>query len=141
AKSKVMFNTPNPADRLEMVKALGYGGDISPLLAQYANQDLPKQYAIIKKGKEPPVRIRIPDVKDIDLDRKVEKAYIEKCLSNEWNHSPKEIRAQMESRFNVHPTQRTTKNTRRSGTGAKANDKASDKAVAPKTAFDSIVRP
>src|SRR5207237_892539 len=59
-KIKVMFNTPNPADRLEMIKALGYGGDIPASLAAFANADLPKQYAVIKKGKKPPIRIRIP---------------------------------------------------------------------------------
>jgi len=48
-KIKVMFNTPNPSDRLEMVKSLGYGGDIPPALAQYANQDLPKQTAVVQR--------------------------------------------------------------------------------------------
>ncbi len=47
ARIKVMFNTPSYDDRLEMIKDLGYGGDIPPLLASYANQNLPKQYAII----------------------------------------------------------------------------------------------
>src|SRR6185503_7094577 len=60
AKIKVMFNTPNHADRLEMVKALGYGGDIPPLMASYANSDLPKQYAIIKSAKQSPVSVKIP---------------------------------------------------------------------------------
>src|SRR6185369_15513687 len=44
-KIKVMFHTPGHSDRLEMIKALGYGGDIPPLLASYANKDIPKQYA------------------------------------------------------------------------------------------------
>jgi hypothetical protein len=61
ARIKIMFNTPNPDDRLEMVRNLGYGGDIPPLLASYANSDLPKQYAIVKKNKESPVRIKVPN--------------------------------------------------------------------------------
>lgn len=40
-KTKVMFNTPGHNDRLEMVKALGYGGDIPPLAAAYANANIP----------------------------------------------------------------------------------------------------
>jgi hypothetical protein len=62
ARIKVMFNTPNPDDRHYAMKAMGYGGEITPQMASYANQNLPKQHAIIKKNKETPVRIRIPDV-------------------------------------------------------------------------------
>jgi hypothetical protein len=95
-KIKVMFNTPNHVDRLEMVKALGYGGDISPMMAQYANSDLPKQYAIIKSGKNAPVRVKIPDVPDIKFD---DKHFVKHCLNHEWNFTPKEIRQQMNGRF------------------------------------------
>lgn len=78
ARIKMMFDTPSYDDRLKMVKALGYGGDIPPLMAQYANQNVPKQYAIIRKNKETPVRIRIEDVKPYP---KAPKEYIEKILS------------------------------------------------------------
>jgi hypothetical protein len=62
ARIKLMFDTPHPDDRLRMVKSLGYGGDIPPALAAYANQNIPKQHAVLRKHKETPVRIRIPDV-------------------------------------------------------------------------------
>lgn len=62
ARIKVMFNTPNPKDRKFAMEAMGYGGAITPQMASYANQDLPKQHAIVKKNKETPVRVRIPDV-------------------------------------------------------------------------------
>lgn len=78
ARIKMMFDTPSYEDRLKMVKALGYGGDIPPLMAQYANQNVPKQYAIIRKNKEAPVRIRIEDVKPYPP---AQKEYIEKILS------------------------------------------------------------
>jgi hypothetical protein len=99
AKIKVMFNTPNHADRLEMVKALGYGGDIPPLMASYANSDLPKQYAIIKSAKQSPVRVKIPDVPDANISKEAEEVFINQCLSQEWNYTPKEIRQQMNDRF------------------------------------------
>jgi hypothetical protein len=83
-----------------MVKALGYGGDIPPLMAAYANSDLPKQYAIIKSAKQKPVRVRIPDVPDAKISSPEEKDFIKECLSYEWNFGPKEIRQQMEKRFN-----------------------------------------
>jgi hypothetical protein len=64
ARIKVMFDTPNPGDRLSAMKAMGYGGDITPTMASFANQNLPKQHAIIKKNKDTPVRVKIPDVKE-----------------------------------------------------------------------------
>lgn len=39
---KIMFNTPSYNDRMEMIKALGYGGDIPHEAATFANQNLPK---------------------------------------------------------------------------------------------------
>jgi hypothetical protein len=105
AKIKVMFNTPNHADRHEMVKALGYGGDIPHMVATYANSDLPKQYAIIKPPKEAPRRVKIRDVPNAKI--KNEKEFITKCLSHEWNYTPSEVRHQMEARFNGTATVRT----------------------------------
>ena len=102
-KIKVMFNTPNHADRLEMVKALGYGGDIPPLMASYANSDLPKQYAIIKSAKQAPVRVKIPQVGDVVIDKHTEQSFISSCLLKEWTFTPSEIRQQMNQRFNGTP--------------------------------------
>jgi len=119
-KIKVMFNTPNHSDRLEMVKALGYGGDIPFLEANYVNADLPKQYAIIKKGKQPPRRFRVADVPPIKLDPKAEQDYINQILLNEWNFHPEQVREQMERRFNDHQETRDTKPPRK---GAKANSR------------------
>lgn len=100
AKIKVMFNTPNHADRLEMVKALGYGGAIPHEMANYANKNIPKQYAVIALSKQDPERVKIPDVPDTVLSAKAEKDFITQCLGHEWNFTPKEIRAQMKKRFN-----------------------------------------
>ena len=99
AKIKVLFNTPDYDDRLRMIKALGYGGDIPHALATYANQDLPKQTAIIKKNKESPVRVKIPDVSTVTLSKEGEQDFITKCLAHEWNFSTEEIRKQSASRF------------------------------------------
>ncbi len=104
-KLKVMFNTPNPHDRLEMMKLLGYGGEIPPSIAQYTNQDLPKQYAIIKKVKDSPLRVRIPDVKDIELDKRKLDEYVFQCLTHPWNFTPDQIREQMERRFDSVPVE------------------------------------
>lgn len=101
-KIKVMFNTPNPSDRLEMVKSLGYGGDIPPTLAQYANQDLPKQTAVVKIGKQPPERIKIPDVPDVKMKQKAQEEYILKLMSNaEYYRHPDDIRTEFKQRFSL----------------------------------------
>jgi hypothetical protein len=96
---KIMFNTPSYDDRMEMIKALGYGGDIPHEVATFANQNLPKQQAIIRIGKDDPKRITIPDVKSAKVDSKVEKDFIAKLLTQEWNYSPAEIREQINARF------------------------------------------
>jgi DNA segregation ATPase FtsK/SpoIIIE-like protein len=93
-KIKVMFNTPNHPDRLEMIKALGYGGDIPHEMATFANQNLPKQQAIIKVGKDSPKRIKIPDVPDIKLNFDPND-----FLQNEWNYTPQEVRKIINERF------------------------------------------
>lgn len=99
-KIKVMFDTPNPTDRMEMIKALGYGGDIPPILANYANQDLPKQYAIVKKPKRPPVRVKITDVPEVKMKKKAVEDFIFKLIANNDHYRhPDDIRQQFEQRF------------------------------------------
>lgn len=98
ARIKVMFNTSSYQDRLEMVKDLGYGGDIPHVLATYANQNIPKQYAIIKKNKETPVRVRIPDAPDVKISKEKLDAYIEKILSNECYKTREQITDQINAR-------------------------------------------
>lgn len=77
ARIKLMFDTPNPDDRLFAMRALGYGGDITPAMAAFANRDLPKRYAIIKKNKETPIRFRTADVKSYPP---ASKEYLDKIL-------------------------------------------------------------
>ncbi len=98
ARIKLMFNTPDYDDRMRMVKALGYGGDIPPLLAAFANQDLPKQYAILKKNKESPVRIRIPDVKPVPISQKEVDAYVAQLLEQPWYLTKEQIQDQINAR-------------------------------------------
>jgi hypothetical protein len=114
-KTKVMFDTPNPADRLEMVKLLGYGGDVSRAQAEYANADLSKQYAIIKKPKQSPVKVRIGDVPDVKLTRKAQDEFIFKLLNHEWYRTPDDIRRQFEARFSEPNTPTPRKRTRADG--------------------------
>jgi hypothetical protein len=95
---KMMFNVSDYNDRLEMVKDLGYGGDIPHLLAAYTNQNIPKRHMIISKPMGTPVRIRVPDVPDVIVSEPVLKDYIDKLLSYEWYLSKEEIYKQIEER-------------------------------------------
>jgi hypothetical protein len=70
-KVKIFFNIPSRADRDILVKNM-YGGDISDREASWTNSDLPKQHCVIKIGKQPPKRIRIPDVKNVDYNINIE---------------------------------------------------------------------
>lgn len=100
-KHKVMFNTPNPTDRLEMIKLLGYGGEIPRLTAEYANKDIPKQYAVLKKGKDSPIRIRIPDVRTPDPQNFED--YKKSLLNNPWNHTPAQAKLEIDNRLKQPP--------------------------------------
>jgi hypothetical protein len=118
ARIKLMFNTPDYDDRMRMVKALGYGGDIPPVVAAFANQNLPKQYAVLKKNKEDPVRIMIPDVKPVPITQKEVDAYTAQLLEQPWYKTKEQIQDQIDARFTK------TKNTVRSGAAKVSDDKA-----------------
>lgn len=57
----VLFYVRGRDDRDDIASEM-YGGDINPKDASYANSNLPKQHAVIRLGKEPPKRVRLPDV-------------------------------------------------------------------------------
>jgi hypothetical protein len=108
-KYKIMFDVPNPGDRLEMMKLLGYGGDIPPHLAVYANQNLPKQNAIVKPAKGTPQRIKIVDVPDAKVSREALDSYMAKILGQPWYKTPQEIQHEFKTRIPPKPdTQRPT---------------------------------
>jgi hypothetical protein len=84
ARIKLMFDTPNPDNRLFAMKAMGFGGDITPSMAAFAYQNLPKQYAILKKNKETPLRIRIPDLPEVNISDQALKEFTDRILTSPW---------------------------------------------------------
>lgn len=95
---KLMFNVREPEDRTSMMRSLGYGGEVTPTMAAFANQDLPKQYAILKKNKESPVRIRIPDVKAVKITDKALSEYVAGLLEAPWYLTREQIKTQINAR-------------------------------------------
>jgi hypothetical protein len=130
ARIKVMFNTPSYEDRLEMSKLLGYGGDISPLDASFANQDLRRQYAIIKKNKETPKRVRVPDVPETKIGKETFDSYVKELLAQKWYVTREEINNQANKR--IESVDRKTPTNPRAAGGRKV----ANKRPARKTVFD-----
>lgn len=114
-KIKVMFDTPNYHDRMEMIRLLGYGGDIPHEAATYANKGIPKQEMVIAVGNDSPKRIKTPDVPDIEMPRNTKEQFIAELLTEDWCYAPSEIRRQMQARFKHEPVQQQN-DTERHGT-------------------------
>jgi hypothetical protein len=96
-----MFNVSSYKDRLEMTEDLGYGGDLHPILASYANQNIPKQEVVIKKDKKTPVRITLPFVPDIskkEVSDEMINDYLKQVLSQEFYKTKEEIYNQINAR-------------------------------------------
>lgn len=84
ARIKLMFDTPNPENRLFAMKAMGFGGDITPSMAAYAYQNLPRQYAILRKNKETPLKVRVPNVPEVKISKEKFQTYVDNLLEAPW---------------------------------------------------------
>jgi hypothetical protein len=98
-KIKVVFNQPDPQDRMETVKEL-YGGELKDRDVSYSLSNLRKQHAVIKLGKDAPAVIRIPDVPDPDPHTKT-KEFIETLYKDERYRSTDDIIKEHKERFNL----------------------------------------
>lgn len=79
----VEFYVRSRKDRDEIAGEM-YGGDIDPKDASYANANLQKQTAVIKLGKDAPVRTPIPDVPTPKVTRDELKNYTLELYRNDW---------------------------------------------------------
>lgn len=120
ARIKLMFDTPNYDDRIKMIKALGYGGDIPPLMAAYANQNIPKQNAVLKKNKETPIRIKIPDVPNMP---EAPKEFIEKILSQSFYKDVRQPAPARPERENTEAARPRTKDDRQADRTPRVSDR------------------
>ncbi len=83
-KITASFRLGMPEDREYMARHLGYGGQIDPEDASFANTDLQKQYSVIKVLKTRPKRIRIPDVREAPVSASQLKDYISEIYQQPW---------------------------------------------------------
>src|SRR5262249_42335264 len=75
-KTKIAFYIPDSNERMKVVKMM-YGGDLPDRDVAYVLGQMKKQHAVIKKGKEAPAVVRIPDVEDVDISKEGFDVFIE----------------------------------------------------------------
>jgi hypothetical protein len=102
AKSKVLFYTANPDDRLAFVKMM-YGGELTDREVSYALSQTKKQNAVIKINKQPPVSTRLRDWPDAQVDGKAVADFLQKLYtSNPQLYRPvAEVWGEIKTRFAV----------------------------------------
>jgi hypothetical protein len=103
---KVLFNTPDDQDRLEMMKMM-YGGKLPENEVLYALGNLQKRQAAIKINTQPPRITRIDPVPEVTLPDSVLRDYKDEIYRNEWYASKEEILHEIDARFTQ--PRRTTK--------------------------------
>lgn len=126
----VEFFIRSRKDRDEMAAEM-YGGDINPKDASYANSTLPRQTAVIKIGKDTPIRSRIPDIPAPKVSKDKLRDYLLELYRNDWYYDSDTL-----AKLAYEPTrtqgadteapQPRTKTNRRTGSKAGVSNKRND---------------
>ena len=131
-KIKVAFYQPNSSERLETVKQM-FGGELKDRDVSYALGNLRKQHCVIKKPKESPMIVRVPDVFDIDSDLK---PYLETIYQNPVYKTPDEILREQRQRVSYDARPKTPDT--RSTSTRKANDRTATRSRSVPTGAESF---
>lgn len=115
----VEFYVKSRKDRDEIAGEM-YGGDIDPKDASFANSNLSKQTAVIKLGKDNPVRERIPDVPTPKVTKDELTNYLLELYRNDWYYDSDKLNqhtneSTRETRADSNPSQPRAKTNRRTG--------------------------
>lgn len=139
AKSKVLFYTANPDDRLAFVKMM-YGGELSDRDVSYALAQTKKQNAVIKINKQPPVSTRLRDWPDTEVPRKAVSDYLQKLYtSNPQLYRPKaDVWGEIKNRFALQPTKERPVKTAVRKDGIKPSQPAHTPGDTGSPLFDSL---
>jgi hypothetical protein len=103
ARIKVLFYTERD-DRDSVIRQM-YGGDIPVTQVSYELSGLQKQEAVIRIGKMPPRKTRLPDLPDIELPQAQVDAFKKRIYQQPWYRTKKEIYHDIIERFK--PSQST----------------------------------
>lgn len=102
ANIKFLFQTPNPEDRLKMIRAM-YGGELKDRDVSYYLSALAKQHAVVKIIKQPTTTVRLDDVPDANVsDEEISKFknfIYNRDLKKGWYATPDAALEQINGRF------------------------------------------
>jgi hypothetical protein len=135
----VEFYVKSRKDRDEIAGEM-YGGEINPKDASYANANLSKQTAVIKIGKDNPVRERIPDVSPPKVTKDELKNYLLELYQNDWYYDSDKLIPTHDSTDQQTVQPSPPKGARTPKRHTPANDQAANETVKGKSAF-SRARP
>lgn len=143
-KIKVLFNTQSRKDRDEMMRNMGYGGELQDRTVSYELSQLSKQYCAIKINKNPPRITRIPDIPDVEVSREELQAFKERLYRREWYSSREKVLTEINARFR--PSELSIKPDESRGEARREptkrrNKKVADSATVPDGRTDSQARP
>lgn len=93
---KCGFFIENPGEREEVVKMLGYGGELSREQVTFNLSDQNRQEMVVKLGKQPPMLVKVPDVPDAKGDVA---AFLEKLFTDPHYYTLKDIKDDERERF------------------------------------------
>lgn len=131
--NKVLFQTANPADVIQMAKMM-YGGDLPATKVEFVLRQLAKQHAAIKIEKSPAVFTRIANVRggaDGDLE-----SFKAKIYKQDFYHSPEEILKEINERFKTKSTIGTPKPRRTNAKDSSPEEGPRDTPI--RTVFDDL---
>lgn len=135
----VQFYTRSRKDRDEIAGEM-YGGDIDPKDASYANSNLAKRQAVIKIGKDKPVREYIPEVPPPNVTKEELDNYILGLYQHEWYHDSDSIQHDRSAdKPAIQP--QPAKGTRVPKRNPPPHDQAANQTVKGKSAFSQAKPP
>jgi len=99
---KCSFYVEHPGEREEVVKMLGYGGELSRDQVAFNLSGQKKQEMVVKLGKQPPKLVKVPDVPDArgDVD-----AFLDRLFKASHYHTFKDIKDDERERFKALPSE------------------------------------
>lgn len=124
AKNKLLFYTSNKADRDQMIKDMGYGGEIPLEQVSYVLGQTKKQEAVARIGKQPPVKMRLVDWPDAPT--KNLNSFLAKIYTNPHYRPKSEVWGELKNRFVIQSS-----TPRPASAGSKAKPKTPNKTKPP----------
>lgn len=99
---KCAFYVEHPSEREDVVKMIGYGGQLSREQVAFNLSGQKKQEMVVKLGKQPPKLVKVPDVPDADGDVD---AFLNRLFEDPHYYTLKDIKEDEQARFKALPSE------------------------------------